>query len=154
MNLGIGLGPPMRWLYDAFQKLRGGLPHPERAGSIPVGEPTPTASLGLQPGELVRVKPFNDILRTLSTEGRNRGLGFDKEMAPYCEQVHAVRARVTRFVDEKTGKLVTLKSPCIMLEGAVCQARYSDRRIGCPRSIYPWWHEVWLERVSEGEKKQ
>jgi hypothetical protein len=150
MNLGIGLGPPMRWLYDAFQRLRGGLPHPERAGSIPVGEPTPTASLELQPGEFVRVRPLNEILSTLNTEGKNRGLGFDREMVPFCEQVHAVRARVTRFVDERTGKLVTLTKPCIMLEGATCQGRYSDRRICCPRSIYPWWHEVWLERVSDG----
>ena len=148
MNLGIGIGRPMRWLYDAFQRLRGGLPCAERPGSIPVGDPTPTTDLGLEQGELVRVRPFNEVLKTLNAAGMNRGMSFDKEMAPYCEQTLTVRTRVTRFVDERTGKLVTLKNPCIILEGATCQSRYSDCRIGCPRNIYPWWHEIWLERAS------
>jgi len=56
---------------------------------------------------------------------------------------------VRKFVDEKTGKLVTLKNDSIILEGVVCQARYSNCRMFCPRGIYPWWREIWLERASE-----
>jgi len=34
-----------------------------------------------------------------------------------------------------------------ILEGVTCQARYSDRRMFCPRAIYPFWRESWLERA-------
>lgn len=146
---GIGLGRPMRWLYDRFQALRGGIPYPRRIGSIPAGQPTPTGSLNLQPGELVRVKSFREILTTLNTENKNRGLYFDAEHVPYCGGVYPVRSRVRKFINEKTGELVTLQTDAIILEGVCCQARYSDCRMFCPRSIYSWWREVWLERISE-----
>jgi hypothetical protein len=149
LRSGIGLGRPMRWLYDGFQKLWGGLPHPRRAGTIPVGQPTPTCILDLQPGELVRVKPLKEILATLNTKAENRGLGFDAEMVIFCGGTYRVRSRVSRYIEEKTGMIATMKHACITLEGVWCQAHYSDCRMFCPRSIYPWWHEIWLERVSE-----
>lgn len=151
VQAGIGLGPPLKWLYDRYQSLTGGLPHPRRNGTIPVGQATPTCDLNLQPGELVRVKSFKEILKTLDTEGKNRGLSFDSEMMPYCEGVYPVKARVTRYVDEKTGRLVIMKKAAIMLEGVWCQSRYSECRMLCPRSIYSWWHDIWLERISGGE---
>jgi len=40
-----------------------------------------------------------------------------------------------------------MKNPCIILESVVCQARYSNCRMFCPRSIYPYWREIWLERI-------
>jgi hypothetical protein len=146
---GIGLGRPMRWMYDRFQALWGGIPYPRHMGSIPAGEPTPTNSLDLKPGERVRVKPFREILTTLNTENKNRGLYFDAEHVPYCGGVYPVRSRVKKFVNEKTGKMVTLQTDAIILEGVWCRARYSGCRMFCPRSIYPWWREVWLERISE-----
>jgi hypothetical protein len=100
----------------------------------------------------VRVKPYKEILATLNTEGKNHGLSFDAEMAPYCGGIHRVKTRVSRFIDEKTGKLVSLKSVAVILEGATCQARYSQCRMFCPRSIYSWWREIWLERVPEMER--
>jgi hypothetical protein len=147
---GIGLGPPLRWLYDRFQTLCGGVPYPLRKGSIPAGQPTPTCTLNLQPGELVRVKSYKEILDTLDTNGNNRGLSFDAEQAPYCGGTYRVRSLLDKFIDEKTGRLVRMKKPCIILEGVWCQSRYSKCRVCCPRSIYSWWHEIWLERVPEG----
>jgi hypothetical protein len=149
VQAGIGLGPLLRWLYDRFSALRSGRLYPRSSGTIPVGQPTPTATLNLQAGDLVRVKSHREILATLDTEARNRGLSFDREMVPYCGGTYRVRARVTTFVDEKTGKLSTMKSAAVILEGATCQARYSDCRMFCPRSIYPWWREAWLERVAQ-----
>jgi len=153
LRSGIGLGPPMRWIYDTFQSLWGGIPHPHRAGTVPNGQPTPEANLNLQPGEIVRVRPLKEILTTLNRNSLNRGLGFDSEMVPYCGGIYRVRTRVTKFVDEKTGKFTTMKKAAIMLDGVVCEARYSDCRMFCPRSIYPWWHEIWLERVPESSRK-
>ena len=51
------------------------------------------------------------------------------------------------LIDEKTSKMVEMKNPCIILDGAVCQARYSPCRMLCPKSMYPYWREIWLERV-------
>jgi hypothetical protein len=146
MNSGLKLGRPLRWFYDVFEFIWG--PYPRRQGKLLPGQPSPTIDLNLQPGELVRVKPYNEILSTINRENKNKGLSFDAEMVPYCGKVFRVRSVVSTFIDEKTRKLSTLKTRCIALEGPVCQSKYSNCRMLCPRSIIPWWREVWLERVS------
>lgn len=142
-----GAGRVLRWGYDAFQLLRGGVPFPRKQGRIPAGRKTPSQRLDLQPGELVRVKSYDAILSTLDTNNKNRGMRFDAEAVPYCGGTYRVRSRVERIIDEKTGKLIELKNDAVILEGVVCQARYSDRRMLCPRAICTYWREVWLERV-------
>jgi hypothetical protein len=142
------LGRPARWLYDQFQSLIGGVPFPRRKGTIPPGQPTPVAKLNLQVGELVRVKSHKEILATLDGM-TNRGMNFDAELVPYCGGVYRVRTKVEKFVNENTGKLTTLKTPAVILEGVWCRSRYSNCRMFCPRSIYTWWREIWLERVDE-----
>ncbi len=146
---GIGVGPIMRWLYDRFQSLWGGLPYPRKRGSIPVGQRTPREVLNLQPGELVRVKSYEEILATLDADNKNRGLYFDAEAVPYCGGTHRVFSRVSKIINEKTGKLMKLKNESIILEGVYCRARYSDCRMFCPRAILSYWREIWLERVAE-----
>jgi len=148
---GLKLGRPMRWLYDRFQTVRGGSPFPRRQGLIPRGERTPAGALNLQPGELVRVKSYKEILATLDKDNKNRGLYFDAEAVPFCGGTYRVLSRVSRILDEKTGKLIKLKNESIILEGVYCQARYSDCRLFCPRSIYSYWREIWLERVEESD---
>jgi hypothetical protein len=145
---GIGLGPPMRWLYDKFHPLWRGTQFPRKAGPIPEGVQTPAALLNLQPGELVRVKSHEEILSTLNTESKNRGLFFDAEMVPYCGGTYQVLKRVTKILNERTGKMQEIRNPCIILDSVVCQSRYSGCRMFCPRSIYSYWRENWLERVA------
>jgi hypothetical protein len=149
VNAGIGLGRVLRWLYDRVQSMWGGVPYPRKKGSIPLDQPTPTCTLDLRPGELVRVKSFHEILATLNADNKNRGLYFDAEAVPYCGGEYRVGSRLNKFIDEKTGKLITLKNSSIILEGVWCRSRYSACRMFCPRSIYTWWREIWLERVSE-----
>lgn len=108
------------------------------------GKKTPTAQLDLQPGELVRVKSKEAILATLNEDMLNRGMGFEIEMARYCGQTARVQARVNKCLDEKTGELLTMKSPCIILEDIVCVGSYNA---SCPREFVPFWREIWLERV-------
>jgi hypothetical protein len=152
---GLGLGRIMRWLYDRLYPLWGGIPFPRRRGTIPAGDPTPTCKLNLQPGELVRVKSHREILATLDTANRNRGLLFDAEMAPFCGEVHRVLGRVTKIVNEKTGKMMNFKNNCIVLENVVCLGRYGECKfcpMFCPRSIYSYWREIWLERVEGNDQ--
>ncbi len=147
------VGAPARWLYDRFSSLIGAAPFPKRKGLIPAGKKTPKANLGLQPGELVQIKSYAEILSTMDENCSNRGLAFDAELVPYCGNVYRVKGRVHRFIDEKTGKMKTLQTPAVMLEGVVCKARYCGQRTFCPREIYLWWREIWLKRVHEEPAK-
>jgi hypothetical protein len=105
---------------------------------------TPTGRTDLQPGELVRVKSKQDIMATLNSDLLNRGLGFEEEMSRYCGREARVLRRVDRCIDERTGRLLEMKNPCIVLENTICAGAYNAN---CPRSIYSFWREIWLERV-------
>jgi hypothetical protein len=121
---------------------RGGFRYPFLAGGL---SKTPRVTLGLQPGDLVRVKSKEEILATLDTQNRNRGLAFDVEMLRYCGQTARVAQRIERIIDEHTGRMVTIDSDCVTLEGFVCKADY--HRL-CTRSIYEYWREIWLEKIA------
>jgi len=138
------------WIYNGVRMAGRQTRHPRTKGRIPVGSPTPAVNLGLQPGEMVRVKSFDAILNTIDEDYKNRGMVWDAEMVPYCGGVFRVRNRIKQIIDEKTGKMLHLKSEPVTLEGAVCKARYSNCRYFCPRSIFPYWREIWLERLSQG----
>jgi len=144
----------MRFVYDKLHPIWHGTLFPRKTGTIPTGEATPAESLGLQPGDLVRVKSHEEILKTLSVESKNRGLGWDAEMVPYCGKSFRVLKRVTQIINEKSGSMQQMKSPCIILQDVVCQSRYSTCRYFCPRSIYSYWREIWLERVDQGAKTE
>jgi hypothetical protein len=149
---GLGLGSALRWIYDSIQRVRGGDPYPVRYGSIPRGSPTPTANLGLQPGELVRVKNAEEILETLDEDLINRGMGFHQEMAPFCGKTFRVKQRVQKIINEKTGQLKHLKNSCLVLDGADCHGCYT-RPLNCPRACLPYWREIWLERADAASLK-
>ncbi|MGB9069865.1 MAG: hypothetical protein WCC21_14945 [Candidatus Acidiferrales bacterium] len=128
--------------FNEVQERRQGSRYPFIEGTA---EKTSIEFLNLQPGELVEVRSKEEIMATLDKTQKNRGLWFDSEMLPYCGGIYRVLRRVHRIVDEKTGKVVSMKNPCIVLEGVVCK---SDFHRLCPRAIYPFWRENWLKRVS------
>jgi predicted DNA-binding antitoxin AbrB/MazE fold protein len=130
-------------VFNEVQARRHGTPYPVIPGAL---EKTPLEKLDLQPGELVQVRSKEEIIATLDSENRNRGLVFDSEMLPYCGGIYRVLRRVHRIIDEKTGKMIDMKYPCIVLEGVVCQ---SDFHRLCPRAIYSYWRESWLRRASQ-----
>jgi hypothetical protein len=116
----------------------------------------PAEGLNLEPGDMVEVKSKDEILDTLDGRDYTRGLRFDREMLHYCGRRGRVLRRVERLIDEKTGKMLTIKSDCIIIDGFICTGDYHRM---CPRSIYPYWREAWLRRaepaapapVAEGE---
>jgi hypothetical protein len=143
---GLGFGRAMRWIYNTVQSLRGGAPYPMRRGILPLGGPTPSVQLGLQVGELVRVKSLEQILETVDTGLVNRGMGFHPEMIPYCGKTFRIRKRVRVIINEKTGQLKQLKNSCLVLDGADCHGCHT-RPLNCPRACPPYWREIWLERA-------
>jgi hypothetical protein len=124
-------------------QIRGGLHWRFLRGGVTSGR-TPTEHLDLRPGELVRIKSREEITATLDSNLLNRGMGFDAEMSRFCGRTARVKARANRCVDEKTGRMLTMKNPCIILEDIVCEGAFSAN---CPREFVCWWREIWLERV-------
>ena len=119
--------------------------HPHVAGSL---KRTPNAALNLVPGERVRVKSQSEILATLDSECRNRGMRFDVEMVPFCGREFRVLRRADKIIHDRTGTMLSLRDG-IILEGAYCGGHLSRDRLFCPRSLFPFWREIWLERVDE-----
>jgi hypothetical protein len=130
-----------RRLLPERPRIHGGERYPFLRGRLTT---TPSEQLGLQPGDLVRVKSREEIVATLDTANRNRGMSFDAEMLTYCGRQARVLRRVERIIDEETGRMLHFGNPCIVLEDVVCRGDF--HRV-CPRSIYPYWREIWLEKV-------
>ena len=107
---------------------------------------TPRENLDLQPGEIVEVKNLAEIVDTLSVNQRNRSLWFDREMVRYCGKRFRVLRRVDRLLDEKTGRMIEVKTPSIILEGGVCVGDFHKL---CPRQDYAFFREIWLRRVGD-----
>jgi hypothetical protein len=133
--------------YNLVQKWRGGAPYPDLPDAIPKGQPTPTQSFHLAPGEWVRIKSHAEIRATTTVNGFNRGMRFDVEMAKYCGNRYRVKKRVGKIINEKTGRMMHMKYPCIILEDVYCRAECTPGRLGCPRAVNTYWREIWLERT-------
>ena len=95
---------------------------------------------------MVRVRSRSEIQKTLDEKQLNRGLGFDAEMTRFCGVSARVADQVDHIIDERTGRMITMKQPCVRLEGIYCQGAYNN---GCPRALPPYWREIWLERIDE-----
>jgi len=109
---------------------------------------TPTVQTNLQPGDTVRIRSKDEVAQTLNAELLNRGMGFDAEMARFCGRTARVARRVDHIVDERTGRMIRMRNPCIVLEGVICEGAFN---LSCPRSITPYWREAWLEKIDPDE---
>ena len=117
-----------------------------RRGDSVVGpcRKTPATDLSLQIGDQVKVKSFEEIVKTLDRNGCNRGLWFDPaEMKPFCGRTLTVTRRIDRIIHEQTGELLEMKVPSIVLDETQCSGVH--RRF-CSRGMLHFWREVWLEK--------
>lgn len=156
IGLGDKLAQRLVGVYDQLQRtIPDGVPYPRLFGSIPRDQKTPTEpTYELRPGANVRVKTYPEILATLNVDNKNRGLYFDAEHVPYCGRVLRVRSAVNRIIEEHTGRMLHFKTPSYILEGAHCQGAFSERRMFCPRAIYPYWRSIWLTPLEASEHQQ
>jgi len=128
--------------FNWVQHLRGGVSVPSYA--IMPQLTSPHETLDLQPGDVVRIKPKREIEPTLNAKSRNRGLWFDAEMLRFCGGSYRVLARVERLIEERTGKMLQLSSPCIILDGVTASGEYQGL---CAQNESIFWREIWLERA-------
>jgi hypothetical protein len=110
--------------------------------SAPVRRPP----LDLQPGDWVRIRSAREIEETIDQHGRTRGLWFDREMLRCCGRTARVKERIARFIHDD-GTFVNFSSAAVKLESVTCSGDHSAGRYFCPRALYPFWREDWLERV-------
>jgi hypothetical protein len=108
--------------------------------------------LNLRPGDLVEVRSPREIAETLDERGLDRGLSFDREMLAFCGRKLRVKDRVTRIIDDKTGRLLVIRKDCVTLEGSVCSGLNTLGCWFCPRQIYSYWREAWLRPVETSEQ--
>ena len=82
---------------------------------------------------------------TLDDNQKNRGLRFDVEMTPFCGREAAVLRKAEKFIDDRSGRMISPRGTCLILDEVACHGNLSTGRLFCPRNIYAYWHEVWLE---------
>lgn len=129
-------------LFNFIQTVRGGSSYPD---IILTGNAyKSTAELKLQPGERVKISDKEVIAANLNSNYRNFGLLFvEEEMLRYSNNTYPVLMRVERIIDDKTCRMLQMKTPGIVLEGVHVSG---EGLRFCPQSDYPYWREAWLER--------
>ena len=83
-------------------------------------------------------------MATLDRKGRNQGLAFTTQMAPFCGRTFWVLRRLDKMINEQTRRLVPVHNT-VLLDGVVCKGGHVLRG-GCPRANFYYWREAWLRR--------
>jgi hypothetical protein len=130
-------------LFNYVQSLRGGIGFPAMT-MIPRNE-TPVVNLNLMAGDVVRVLTANEISKTLNSQGKNRGLWFDRDMLKQAGQSFTVLTRIERIIDDVTGCMLKMKTPCIVLGDVVGSGEFLRF---CAQHDYTYWREAWLSLIS------
>ena len=95
-------------------------------------------------GDLVRVRPEEEIKATLDFWGQLRNCRFMSDMYPYCGTTQRVLKTVERFVDERDNRVKKSRG-IVLLDGVYCQGTPDLGR--CDRSCFYFWREEWLEKI-------
>jgi hypothetical protein len=121
-------------------------------------EQAPVVSLGLHPGDPVRVKSRDEIPATLDSKGTNRGLRIGSEGTRCCGAQATVRERVDRIILERTGEMREIRNTVSLqdmrgrrMRTDDCQCFCSDELGDCPRGELMYFREAWLERAVSSE---
>ena len=134
-------------LFNIFQQLRGGASYPDMPPSHALPA-TPSSGLQLKPGESVVVRRKSEIASTLSNS-RNKGLWFDRDLIRFCGQPATVERAAERVINEATGKMVIMKTPCIVLRETSATGEFLRC---CSQHEHIFWREAWLQRQQVGAK--
>ncbi len=103
---------------------------------------------GLQAGDLVRVRPLDEIAAMLDDHHRYDGLSFMRPMAEHCGKTHRVFKKVRRLVNDRDHTVRKARG-VVILDGVFCHGRGVYGREDCDRTCFFFWKEEWLEKVDE-----
>lgn len=134
-------------LFDYVQGKRGGMrflpmEHVHRASAA-------VTTPGLDEGQTVHVRAPEQIFLTLDKNFKNRGLWFDRDMLKHCGHAYEVLKRVDRIIDDASGRMLIMKTPCFVLKGVNYSGEFL-RFLAQEEHLY--WREAWLSSTSaDGE---
>jgi hypothetical protein len=111
---------------------------------------SPHRELGLEPGQLVRVRSKREIESTLNRNLRNRGLEFGTDQLFCAGGSHRVAGLVERMVDERTGELLEFATPSVLLEGS----HANGGTLLTPQNEYFFWREIWLDPLPSTDETE
>ena len=116
----------------------------ERGWNVLATMRRPDPALFAASSDRLTVLPLEEIARTLNSQGKNKGLWFDVEMVKHCGQEYRVSARVQKIIDDATGQVRFMKTPCIMLETVDSTGEGLHFN---PQHDPIFWRESWLRRT-------
>jgi hypothetical protein len=107
-------------------------------------------------GDLVVVRTWSEILKTLDANGTLDNLPFMPEMLEFCGKRFRVLNRVVQstvdgaFLGSHTESFVRefRNNDVVILQGTRCSGAEHD---GCQRCCAIFWKEAWLEKVDDGD---
>jgi hypothetical protein len=117
---------------------------PENDSNIAAGD---HGRASFNSGEIVTIRPFEEILKTLDPGGRCDGLQFMPGMKKYCGRQARVLKRVRLIFDERLWKMVKTRHT-YLLEEITCDGRDVFDGEGCDRTCYFFWKDKWLRKIS------
>lgn len=97
-------------------------------------------------GDVVRIRPAENISRTLDSSNKHDGCLFMNQMWRYCGQKFKVIKVISNIFDEYKYRMYETKSPLYILNGIICDGEINELKHRCDRSCYFFWHEDWLEK--------
>lgn len=134
------------WNYCFKSRLKKYFAFFRKGGGAPVEINT---SSGLKAGDLVRVRPPEDIKGSLDSFNELKGCAFLESMWQYCGTTQRVLKPLEKFLDERDYKVKKCRG-IVILEGVICNGTPVFGR--CDRCCHLFWREEWLEKIGESEK--
>jgi len=140
----LGVFGPSLYASSILPTIRAG-EHPVSGSRMNTQKRSEKSRMSFKVGDIVEIKSFAEIFKTLDKEGRHRGLSFTKEMIQFCGQRFKIYKKLERIVLESTGEMRRMRTPTVILEGVFCDGSAHGN---CDRSCFAFWREDWLKLVS------
>lgn len=118
----------------------------EGTAGLPV---TGSRNIQINPGDLVRVRPKEEIEGMLDYRGTYKGCPFIEGMYAHCGQTYKVLKNASYFYDELKEKLCKCKD-LVVLDGTICYGKQKLYSTKCDLLCCFFWHKEWLEKVETG----
>jgi hypothetical protein len=96
----------------------------------------------LQIGDLVQVRSWEEIKKTLDKNGKMRGLYFMPSMKKYYGKQYKV-IKIIQNIKLDNGMRRRMRAPTVFLEGVCCNGIGTN----CDRTCFHFWREEWLQRI-------
>lgn len=100
-------------------------------------------------GDLVEVRPPNEIFQTLDADGASDHLPFMPEMLEFCGRRFRVSRRALTICFSGPGSPRGFRADDVVtLDGIRCSGAAHD---GCQKACMIFWREAWLRKVEDTE---